>query len=160
MRIPIAALLLAAVSVAHAQTSGSHAGATWSITPARALDWAGQPYLPVGYRIPANGDTIASVKAAGVDDVILDANLSTDLKAIIGAAEAANMRYIVSMAEPAAMAPAFLVDPGGYRIEKVSARADLRIPMPDARSVFYLVFKCQRLFDCGQGLVGCIREHR
>jgi hypothetical protein len=151
VRIPIAALLLAAVTVALAQTSGSFAGSTWSITPTRALDWAGKPYLPVGYRIPATADALAKVRTAGVSDVILDATLSTDLKAIVGAAEADNMRYIISMADDAPMAPAFLVDPGGYRIEKVGARADLRVPMPNARSIFYLVLNANDFSIAGKG---------
>ncbi|MEO7453873.1 MAG: hypothetical protein ABIV13_03820 [Fimbriimonadales bacterium] len=151
MRIPLAFGLLAAFTVSLAQTSGSFAGTTWSVTPARALDWGGKPYLPVGYRIPATADALAKVRAAGVNDVILDATLSTDLKAIVGAAEADNMRYIVSISEPAAIAPGFIVDPGGYRIERVDARADLRIPIANARSIFYLVLNASDYSIAGKG---------
>ncbi|MDQ2985346.1 MAG: hypothetical protein M3R13_01330 [Armatimonadota bacterium] len=139
MRIPAAVALLAASCFSVAQTSGSYAGSTWSVTPQRGLDWGGTPYLPVGYRIPASANALAKAQTAGVKDLILDATMGTDLKAIVGAAEAAGMRYIISMAEAAPLSPAFVVNPAGYRIDKVDARADLRIPIQDARSIFYLI---------------------
>ena len=151
MRIPFAAALLAAITVSFAQTSGSFGGSTWTVTPGRALDWGGQPYLPVGYRIPATLDAIAKVKAAGVTDVILEATMATDLKAVVAAAESAGLKYMVAVSEAAAMAPAFMVDPGGYRVEKLDARANLSIPMPKARSVFYLVLNASDYSIAGKG---------
>ena len=139
MRIPFAVLLLAAASLAYSQTSGSYGSATWSVTAARALDWGGKPYTPVGYRIPATLDALGKAQTAGVKDVLLDYSLNTDLKAIIRQAEANGMRYLLSLEEKAPAAPAFLVDPAGHRIEKVSAKADITVPLPGARSVFYLI---------------------
>ncbi len=95
--------------------------------------------MPVGYRIPAQADALAKARTAGVKDLILDFGMATDLKSIAAAAEADGIRYLVSLADPAPLAPAFVVDPAGYRIDKVDPRADIRIPMPRARSVFYLI---------------------
>jgi len=95
--------------------------------------------MPVGYRIPAQADALAKARGAGVKDVILDFGMDTDLKAITAAADADGMRYLISLSDLAPLAPAFIVDPAGYRLDKVDAHADLRIPMPHARSVFYLI---------------------
>lgn len=134
-----ASLTLIAATAALAQTSGTHAGGVWSVTPSRALDWGGKAYLPVGLRIPAQADALARARSAGVRDVILEVGSGTDLKAIVGAAESDGMRYLIAISEPAAMAPGFVVEPSAYRIDKLAHDADIQVPLPNARSVFYLI---------------------
>jgi hypothetical protein len=139
VRIPFVAALIAAFPFCFAQSTGNYAGATWSITPSRALDWGGKAYTPVGYRMPADSDSIARAQAAGIKDLVLDYSLSADIGPVLKQADSSGIRYLLALSDPAPTAPAFLVDPAGYRIDKISAKADISVPIKDARSVFYLI---------------------
>lgn len=101
--------------------------------------WGGAPYIPAGWRVTGKKSEIEAAAETGVKDAILDCVSSEDWNAGFAAAEAAGMRYIVSVADKAPRAPAFIISPSAFRIQDVPRTAEYKIPIPEGGSVYYIL---------------------
>jgi hypothetical protein len=115
---------------AFAQTNG------WQVNSNHCLFWNGQPYLPVGVRIPGDPDRIKAAAAAGIKDVIVE--LPANGKGwgdAFHALDAAGMRYIIALTSMPPMAHGFAVEPQSYRITGITEHQTLTVPIHNAASV-------------------------
>lgn len=111
--------------------------ARWEVTANRVLQWDGKPYIPFGWRVPA--DKLDAAAATGVKDALIDLPLASDWKSVLENAEKHGLRYLIDVSDPAPKAPAFIIDPAAYRIENVAKDSVHTISVPNGISVFYLV---------------------
>ncbi|MGI8923975.1 MAG: hypothetical protein ACR2HJ_08060 [Fimbriimonadales bacterium] len=131
-------LLSALFAVASlASIASSESRTRWTVTASRVLEWDGKPYIPVGWRLTS--DQLDQAKATGVKDVIIDLELDSDWRPAVAKAEGAHMRYLLSLSTDAPGSPAFIVRPEAYRIDSVKRDSEHTIPVPNGRSVFYLL---------------------
>lgn len=134
----LAALLLFGSSDGVTQT-GSYHGARWSINAQRTLLWNGQPYLPAGWRMPASTPAIRAARETGVGDALLEFSLDADWRAPISAAEETGLNYLITLDDDAPRAPAFVIRPEMYRIDRVTNRGVYTVPLPRIRSAYYIL---------------------
>lgn len=111
----------------------------WSVSENRTLIWKGQPYIPVGWRLPAVEEYLREVSGTGIDDVLIECNQSTNLPEVTKIAEELKLNYLISFENPAPRAPAFVIQPENYRIEKAGANGDFSLNIPNAISIYYLL---------------------
>ncbi len=137
-RITGPALLIVALGgSALAQPSGTYRGTAWEINENHTLKWGGQPYLPVGARIPGNVAAIDAAKAAGITDVLVELPASGQgWKEAFAALEARGMRYLLAVNSLAPGALGYAVEPSGYRINGVKGPRELAVKLPGVLAVF------------------------
>ena len=112
----------------------------WSINDHQTLIWGGHPYIPYGIRIDGTPEAVASAKAAGVTDVVVDLPASgIGWSQVIEALGKANMRYLVRVNSLAPMAYGFAVEPQSYRITGITESRQVDLDLPGATSAFVVV---------------------
>jgi hypothetical protein len=112
---------------------------SWAVAASRALVWDGTPYIPMGWRVGDSVETIKEAAATGVKDLLIDLPVGSDWKPQVTQAESLGMRYLLAVQDPAPRAPGFIVQPSAYRIDKVPRQAEYSIPIPNGRSVFFVL---------------------
>jgi len=117
--------------------------ASWNVTPNHTLLWEGKPYLPIGWRANASEQILRAVEGTGVKDVLLEVPSESDWNEIIASCEKKALRYLWLDNRKAPRAPAFIVRPESYRISGAGPQGEYRIPVPNGRSVFYIVVSNQ-----------------
>ncbi|HWP31240.1 MAG TPA: hypothetical protein VNK96_05910 [Fimbriimonadales bacterium] len=117
--------------------------ASWNVTPNHALLWEGKAYLPIGWRANASEQILRAIEGTGIKDVLLEVPPESNWNEIIESCEAKSFRYLWLDNRKAPRAPAFLIRPESYRITGAGPQGDYRIPVPNGRSVFYIVVSNQ-----------------
>lgn len=120
------------------QPSGNYKGTSWSVSPNRTLIWGGSPFLPTGWRIAANPASINRFPE-GFSSALLEADNVSEIKPAVQAAEAKGLTYLLAPRKSAPESPAFLVQPGSFRIEGAQPKGQYKIPIKNGRSAYYLL---------------------
>lgn len=116
----------------------------WTLDPARGMSWRGVPYLPVGWRVNA-GEELSAALATGVKDVLIDATEPQAWTGAIAEAESAGAAYLLGGGSKSTGAPAFVIQPETYRVDKVPRRASYMVPVPNSQSAYYVLLTSQGL---------------
>ncbi|MBW7927835.1 MAG: hypothetical protein H3C58_07075 [Fimbriimonadaceae bacterium] len=107
------------------------AQAAWTVNDHNTLIWNGEPYLPVGLRIPGSPDEVRKAKEAGIADVIVDLPADgTGWAETILALEQGGMRYLIAVDSLAPMATGFIIEPQSYRVPKLASRKEFSFRFP------------------------------
>lgn len=129
--------VLMGVTQADAQQQGFYKGAPWSITQTRMMIWDGKPYLPVGWRIPAQPIIFNQISQSGINDVIVELGIEQDWNAIIKSLQELNLKFFIGPNEDAPTAPAIMVRPQTYRVSGLTPKQSVTFSLPHARSAYY-----------------------
>jgi hypothetical protein len=88
----------------------------WSVSPQLNLEWGGQPQNPVGLRIAGVPTLIQAAAEAGARDLIIDLPISGDgWTEAMAAADAAQVRYWISISNRAPRSAGWVIDPSAMR---------------------------------------------
>lgn len=109
--------------------------AAWRINEHHSLIWNGQPYLPVGVRIPGTAEAILAAKAQGISDVVVELSANgLGWKEAFAALELSGMRYIIAIDSLAPGAAGFAIEPQNYRMVGITDRRNVDLPMAESTS--------------------------
>lgn len=109
----------------------------WQINRNHSLVWNGQPYLPIGVRIPGDPDRIRQAAQAGIKDVVVELPANgKGWKEAFDTLELSGMRYLVAITSMPPMAPGIAVEPQSYRVNEVTQAIDLDLSFPETVSVY------------------------
>lgn len=141
MKAYAAAALLALACISHPQAgSGSFVSpdgqqSNWRINEHHTLLWNGQPYMPVGLRIPGTSEAILAAKSQGISDVIVElSGNGQGWKEAFAALELSGMRYVIAIDSLAPCAAGFAIEPQNYRMVGVTDRRVVDLPMAESTS--------------------------
>lgn len=153
----LAALLLLAHTDSVAQ-AGNYHGARWHVNSQRTLHWNGIPYVPIGWRMPASAPAIRAVPQTGVSDVLLELAPNEDWNAPIAAAEESKLHYLITLSGDAPRAPAFIIRPEMYRIDRVVNRETYTIPLPGIKSAYYILITSKGFHVESKGWLNIVND--
>lgn len=114
--------------------------ASWTINEHHTLIWDGSPYMPVGLRLDGSVASINQAVEQGIKDVLLELPASgAGWVETFAAAEAAGVRYLVSLNSLAPMAVGVSVEPQTYRIGGITKETTFKMPLPGAESALVVL---------------------
>ncbi len=135
----IASSLAPATAEGTYQTPGGPA-VHWQINDHHTLFWDGQPYMPVGARIPGNPEAVNSAHAAGITDVIVELPANgSGWKETFDALERNSMSYLIAVNSAGPTARGISVAPASFRVDGITEGQHLDFPMPGTRSVLAIL---------------------
>lgn len=109
----------------------------WRVDATQGLVWGGQPYQPVGLRIPGDAKSIEGAAKAGVLDVLVELPLDPAVwTSAVAALEKSNMRYVLAVNDLPSGCVGMTIEPEGYRIPHFSGEKFLEFPLPGADWVY------------------------
>ncbi len=107
--------------------------AAWTVAGDGSLMWEGQPYTPVGLRIPGTIDAINRAEQSGCKDVLVDLPLDgVQWANVVRELESRKMRYLISIDSLAPMARGIAVEPEGYRVPKIKGPTRVEFSLTNA----------------------------
>lgn len=110
---------------------------TWQINSNHALLWNGEPYMPVGVRIPGDPDRIRMAAQAGIRDVVVELPANgAGWKDAFDTLELAGMRYMIAITSMPPMAPGIAIEPQSYRVNDIVNPINLDLTFADSVSVY------------------------
>lgn len=112
----------------------------WSASDSAALQWEGQPYVPIGLRIDGSPDAIRAAKAAGIEDVAVELPATgAGWPEAMEALKQTGLRFFIVINSLAPEAEAIVVDPQGFRKGPVREAFTEQWTIPDASSALALL---------------------
>lgn len=123
---------------AFSQPSGKYGGALWTVNENHTLIWNGKPYMPLGWRAECTGDALSAVTGTGIKDLL--AEVSPDAwTSQIESLKSGGFSYLLTQKVSAPAAPGFVIRPEQYRLDGISKKGKIELPVPGAVAVYYFL---------------------
>lgn len=123
-----------------AQTAPGEPTASWSVNENRTLVWQDKPYIPVGVRWDGQPESLAAIKAAGIQDVIWEAAADgSGWETQVEALRSSGLNYFLDITSGAPEAPIYSVEPEGYRVGNLVGAFHFELKIPGATTALVIL---------------------
>ncbi len=112
----------------------------WKVTPERAFQVDGAPYIPVGVHVEPTVEAIDAAAKAGIKDVLVELPLDLSTwRRVIPELESRGMRYLIGISSLAPAASVIAVEPKSYRVSGLSGKIDINVDIPGGTRAYGLL---------------------